>query len=87
MQDRIALFESLGFECVGGEVAPGFYETNVVDLVEADLYIWVDFKHKRLFLDSGDGSEPFFLKGEFTKDERNEYDDYENNQEKEILDG
>lgn len=86
MQDRIALFESFGFECVGGEIAPGLYDNNVIDLPEADLYIWVDFKTKRVFLDCGEGAEPFFLKGEFTEKEFNEYNEYEANVEEEISD-
>lgn len=76
MQDRIELFKAMGFECVGGEVAPGFYDTCVADLLEANLYIWVDFINKRVFLDCGDESDPFILRGDFTKQEIVEYLNY-----------
>jgi hypothetical protein len=87
VQDRIKLFESFGFECIGGEIAAGIFDVNVTDLPEANLYIYVDFKKHRAFLDCGDCSEPFFLKGSFTKKEQQEYDDYEENSEQEIIDG
>jgi hypothetical protein len=86
MQDRIELFKGMGFECVGGEIAPGIYDSSVLDLPEADLYIWVDFKGERTFLDCGDSSEPFFLKGDFTKKELEEYTEYENDTEQEMND-
>ena len=88
-KDRVSLFESFGFECVGGEVALGIFNAfdgDKADFLDPDLTIWVDFKKKRVMLDPGDGGEPYLLKGVLLKSEVKEYNQYEEDIERMISD-
>ena len=80
--NRDTLFKSMGFKCIGGMIE-GFFDSNPE--IEYDTTIWIDFKRERVILDSGDGSEPFFLKGDWLSEEEELFRTYDGKIEKEIV--
>ena len=80
---RGPLFDKFGFKCVGGMV-DGRFDNNWNDITDLDAIIYVDFKNYRVMIDSGDDSDPIFLTGNFTSEEREEYYQYVKNLEEEI---
>ena len=85
--ERDTLFKKIGFVKVGGCITnqhgPIFDNYNE-NSFEVDIWIYVDFKRKRVMIDEGDWGEPLFLKGSFMKKEIKEYKNYENSLDKEI---
>ena len=86
MRSDMNMFRYFGFECVGGEMAYGIWNDDIENDPDPNMLIFVDFKRKRVFLYAGDGSEPFFLKGEFTKKEAKMFNEFAFAQDKEISD-
>ena len=84
--ERHELFESFGFVRVGGcmNSMNGVVFDNWDNTYDIDAWIYVDFKHKRVMIDSGDGSDPNFLLGDFTKVEEKGYDKYNQDLDKSI---
>ena len=80
---REKLFNKFGFECVGGMV-DGRFDNEWSDISDLDAIIYIDFNNQRVMIDSGDDSEPIFLKGTFTSEEKDEYYLYVKNLEEEI---
>ena len=65
--EREELFQSFGFEVVGGIISGEF--DSVTTSYDMDSTIYVDFKTKRVMIDEGDFSDTILIKGDFMEHE------------------
>lgn len=87
--EREEFFKNLGFECVGAEIEGIFENSEVISRknVDYEIYLYVNWKNKRVVIDGGDCSEPIFIKGDWLSGEKEKYQEYENAFERSIIGG